>query len=244
MAGPPPAPPDPFDEMFATGRSRAAERTEFRPAVGTLGEESARAAQAPHRPPRSRPHSVIIFAIVATLAALASGGVGAWWVTSHEGQPRSAAARAKSPSPSASSSAAARPTAGSDAVAIAPALAGQPDVLGVAALLKSYFASINSHDFAEYSSLFVPQIRGSAQHFNDGYRSTTDSGATLVGLAPTGTDGLAATVTFTSRQNPADSPNHAGCDQWDVVLPLVRNGTGYLIARSPAGYQPSVHTCS
>ena len=128
-------------------------------------------------------------------------------------------------------------------MAIAPAAAGEPDAPGVAAFLKAYFNSINSHDFGAYSNLFVPQLRQSAQHFNAGYRSTTDSGATLAGLAATGPGSLAVTVTFTSRQNPAGSPNNAGCDIWDVVLPLDRTGTGYLITVSPAGYQPAVHAC-
>lgn len=194
---------------------------------------------------------MLLFAVVATVAALAAGGVGAWWITNHQPRLRPTAARSHSPSPSshssspsASPSVAVRPSAPSDAVAIAPAVTGNPDAQGVAAFLKTYFGSINSHNYGEYSALFIPELRGSVQHFNAAYLSTTDSGTTLTGLASTGTDSLAATVTFTSRQNPADSPNNAGCDKWDVVLSLDRVGTGYVITSSPAGYQPSVHACS
>ena len=39
---------------------------------------------------------------------------------------------------------------------------------------------------------------------------------------------------FTSHQNPADSPNHAACDIWGIVLSLTPTGSGYLITHSPA----------
>ena len=87
-------------------------------------------------------------------------------------------------------------------------------------------------------------MRESVQNFNAGYRTTTDSGDTLAGLSATGTDGLAATVTFTSQQRPADSPDHAACDKWNVVLFLTPADGGYLITHSPAGYHPSVHPCT
>jgi hypothetical protein len=187
----------------------------------------------------------MIFAVLATLAALATGGFGAWWISSHHAGPRSTSAGDRSRSPSPSSPVAPAPTAANDAVAIAPAVARNPAAQRAAALLKAYFGSINSHDYGAYSLLFIPEIRQSAEHFNAGYRSTTDSGATLVGLTSAGAQDLAATVTFTSRQNPADSPDHATCDKWNVVLTLssTGTGTGYLIARSPAGYLPTVHSC-
>jgi hypothetical protein len=193
----------------------------------------------------------MILAVLATLVSLAIGGLGAWWISSHHAGLRSTSAGDRSRSPRASSPVAPAPTAASDAVAIAPAVAGEPAAHRVAALLKAYFGSINSRDYSTFSLLFIPEIRGSVDHFNAGYRSTTDSGATLVGLASAGAQDLAATVTFTSRQNPADSPDHATCDRWNVVLTLTSTstststgaGTGYLIARSPAGYHPTVHAC-
>jgi hypothetical protein len=248
-----PVGPDPFGHLFATDSPPPVAQPEFRSAVGLVNDDVPRAARTADRPAHTRRRGVMIFATVAMVAVLAASGVGAWWVTSHRAPVRSAAAPSpsrpsqsrpsQSRSSSASPSATALPTAASDAVAIAPAVAGQPDAPGVAAFLKAYFRSINSHDFAAYTSLFVPQLRESAQHFNAGYQSTTDSGATLTGLTATGSGSLAATVTFLSRQNPADSPNNAGCDEWNVVLPLDRAGTGYLITLSPAGYQPAVHAC-
>jgi hypothetical protein len=152
--------------------------------------------------------------------------------------------RSKSPSPRASSRVTPPPAVGSNAVAIAPAVAGEPHAQQVAALLRAYFGSINSRDYGGYTRLFIPQMRESAQHFNAGYASTVDSGAMLDGLTATESQGLAATVTFTSRQNPADSPNHSACDKWTIVLPLTPAGGGYLITHSSASYHPTVQACA
>jgi hypothetical protein len=258
-----PAAPDPFDDPFAADQSRTAAMAEFLPAVGLMGEEARPLRRTPRRPPRTTGHGVMLFAALATVASLATGGLGAWWISSHHAGLRSTSAGDRSRSPSASSPGAAgptgapAPTAASDTVAIGPALAGDPVGPPVAALLKAYFGAINSHDYGTYSLLFIPAIRQSQDHFTAGYRSTIDSGATLVGLTSAGAQELAATVTFTSRQDPADSPDHAACDQWNVVFTLTSTGastgtgasagagagTGYLIARSPAGYQPTVHSC-
>ena len=255
-----PAAPDPFDGTFAADRPRTAAMAEFLPAVGLLGEQARPLRRTPRRPPRTTGHGVMLFAALATVASLATGGLGAWWISSHHAGLRSTSAGDRSRSPSASSpgtagpTGAPAPTAASDTVAIGPALAGDPVGPPVAALLKAYFGAINSHDYGTYSLLFIPAIRQSQDHFNAGYRSTIDSGATLVGLTSAGAQELAATVTFTSRQDPADSPDHAACDKWNVVFTLTSTGTGasagagagtgYLIARSPAGYQPTVHSCS
>lgn len=238
-----PAAPDLFGDMFAADRPRTAPLPEYLPATGLLTGESPRSRRTPHRSPRSAGRGVMIIAIVATMASLATGGVGAWWITNHHAGLRPTASRLQSPSAGASSPGTSRATPGSDAVAIAPALTGAPDARPVAALLTSYFGAINSHNFAEYSALFIPQIRGNAQHFSAGYRSTTDSGATLAGLSTDAAQDVAAAVTFTSHQKAADSPDNATCDQWTVVLSLERTGSGFLITRSPAGYHPSVHAC-
>ena len=181
-----------------------------------------------------------VYVVLATLALLAAGGLVTWQAVNHHGGLDSATARLHSSSPVASSPVASSrgtspPPAGDDAVAIAPAVAQNPLARQVAALLRNYFRSINRHDFEEYDGLFVPQLRGSVQNFNAGYRLTTDSGATLTALSATGPQDLAATVSFTSHQNPADSPDQAACDTWQVILSLTHVGDGYLIERSPPG---------
>jgi hypothetical protein len=237
-----------FGDLFAPDRPRAVPPIPYAPAEGLVPD---------YIPPsgRRRPggRGMTIFAIVTTIVVLAAGSAAAWRLISHRpglnaatAPPRSpsAASSAAASSAAASSSGVSRPPADRGTVAIAPAAARAPHVQQAAALLTAYFSSINSHDFEAYNGLFVPQIRGSLQHFNDGYASTTDSAATLVGLSAAGQQDLAATVTFTSRQNPADSPDHAACDTWTVVIPLTRAGAGYLIGRSPPGYRPSVRACA
>ena len=83
--------------------------------------------------------------------------------------------------------------------------------------LDSYFAAVNHREYLEYSSLFDRWHHLTRTEFDRGYRTTHDSSAVLVGLT-TSTDTLTATVTFTSHQAPAASPNHATCTTWRIVL--------------------------
>jgi hypothetical protein len=234
---------DPFGYLFDASGTPTAVTPELVPVAGLPSDDSTGPDGAPDRPARS-PGRLTILALVAAVALLITGSLVILRALHHNSQPNAAATRLQSPTPGRSSRGASRPAVGSDAVAIAPAAAGQPHTQQVAALLKTYFRSINSRDYVGYSRLFIPQMRESVQNFNAGYRTTTDSGATLADLSATGADGLAATVTFTSQQLPADSPDHASCDKWDVVLSLKPADGGYLITHSPAGYHPSVHPCA
>jgi hypothetical protein len=115
----------------------------------------------------------------------------------------------------------------------------------VIALLDRYFSAINQHDYAAYTRLLDPQAlqRSPASAFYAGDGSTTDSRETLTGLADTGSGEMAAAVTFTSAQQPVDSPDHSDCDAWSITLYLVSQGAGYLIALPPSGYQASFVSC-
>ena len=89
-------------------------------------------------------------------------------------------------------------------VTMAPGLSQAPDAAQVDGFLVSYFTAINAHDYQQYARLLVPARRAqlSAAAFAQGYGTTTDTGASLVGISPTGR-GVAATVTFTSGQRAA-----------------------------------------
>jgi hypothetical protein len=131
------------------------------------------------------------------------------------------------------------------AVAVAAAVgrnAARPQVI---ALLDRYFSAINQHDYAAYAQLLDAQAlqRSPASAFYTGDGSTADTGETLTGLADVSSGGLAAAVTFTSHQQPADSPDHSDCDNWSITLYLVPQGAGYLIGLPPAGYQGSFASC-
>ncbi len=55
---------------------------------------------------------------------------------------------------------------------------------------------------------------------------------------------LDVAVTFTSHQNPADSPNqHESCTDWKISLFLAPGGSGYLIDVPPPGYHASYTAC-
>ena len=132
-------------------------------------------------------------------------------------------------------------------MAVASGAADNPAAAQVTALVNSYFTAINAHDYSAYADLLDQQARrqNPKSTFDSGYRTTTDSAETLTSISGTGSGGLAASLTFTSRQSPADSIDHSSCDQWSITLFLVPDGSGYLIGTPPSssGYQASYQPC-
>ena len=196
-----------------------------------------------HRLPGRSRWLVVVAVAVVVIAGL--GGAAAFEVSHGHGRPAlrdgSAAAHSRTPRsapPSASGN-------GGTDVAVASAVAGHAALPRVMALLDRYFSAINQHDYAAYARLLDPQAlqRSPASAFYSGDGSTTDSGETLTGMADMSSGGVAAAVTFTSRQQPADSPDHSACDAWSITLYLVAQGNGYLIGPPPAGYQASYTSC-
>jgi hypothetical protein len=210
--------------------------------------------------PRRGGSSVLIGAAV--VLVLAAGG-GAYAVVSSltgnntgghpSGQPTSAAPTQPGSSglattPPASSTATASPSASpkksakASTVAVSPSAAANPAAARVRTLLEHYFAAINAHDYAAYSSLLDAQMRqqNPQSKFASGYATTRDSAETLTSIANTGGGGVAATVTFTSHQNPADSINNSSCTAWTITLYLQPQNGGYLIGAPPTDYR-SVH---
>jgi len=197
----------------------------------------------------------MVIAAVVAMAVLAAGGVAAWALIGHHA-PHPAAAPAVStsgigqsgsPTASAPRQASTTPTsqltAGSATVTIAPSAAQQSNAPQVAKFLETYFTAINTRDFGLDSSLFEPQLQPTRQQFSQGYRSTSDSDITLTDLSVTAT-GLAATVSFTSHQDPSDSPTNSSCTAWDITLYLQPQGSAYLIVSPPAGYHAHYSSCS
>ena len=157
--------------------------------------------------------------------------------------PRSPAAPSPSstaaPSPSVPAPGGAPPV-----VAMAPGLSQAPDAAQVNGFLVSYFTAINTHDYQQYARLLVPARRAqlSAAAFARGYGTTTDTGASLVGISRTGR-GVAATVTFTSEQRAAPGADVTGCTYWDITLYLQRQEGALLIGSPPAGYHAYHRSC-
>ncbi|MDX6333795.1 MAG: hypothetical protein QOG05_1135 [Streptosporangiaceae bacterium] len=126
-------------------------------------------------------------------------------------------------------------------MSIGPGLAGRADVRRVAALLDRYFAAVNDRDYQAYAHLFT-QRHLTPREFAWGYRTSHDSKAALVGTGRL-KGGLKATVTFTSHQDPAGSPDHSRCIDWRITLFLHRAGTAYRIGTPPPGYRAALHAC-
>lgn len=239
----------------------------YPPAPFTLGNPLSSANQviqpAPTAgPPRSGGRGKgLLFIAVAVIVVLAAGG-GAYALTSSLGKHQGAASPV---SPTASGSA---PAAGTAPVTSAPAtpssqhgtltpsptlslVAISPGVAASAArpqveeLLSHYFDGINTHSYQEYAGTLNPAQRAAQPRstFESGYSSTTDSDMTLTALSGNANDGPTATVTFTSRQSPAQSIDHSACNAWTLNFYLVRQGSGYLIGPAPSGYHPTYSDC-
>lgn len=202
-----------------------------------------------------------LFLVLAVVVVLAAGG-GAYALATKLGKHSTGQPNASSSSPAAGSTGGS-PTAGTGSptapasgsatpspslslVAVSPAVSGSAAEPQVETLLSHYFEGINTHSYAEYSATLNPaeQAKQTQSQFNSGYSSTTDSGMTLTGLSDTGSGGLTATVTFTSRQSPSQSVDKSACNAWTLNLYLVpQTGGGYLIGPAPSGYQPTFSDC-
>lgn len=129
-------------------------------------------------------------------------------------------------------------------VSMAPGVSQAPDAAQVNGFLVSYFTAINAHNYPRYAGLLIPARRAqlTAADFAQGYGTTTDTGASLVGISVTGHQ-VAATVTFTSQQRAAPGANVASCTYWDITLYLRTRAGGLLIGNPPAGYHAYHHSC-
>jgi hypothetical protein len=263
---------DPFSDRFAGGGPETVvSPARPAPAPVADGEWEDTASRLLYSPPGPHQagrtvagHRAQIISAALAAVALLAGLVTAWSAFGghHGADPgarlagrQTAATRQSSPpprspaAPSPSSTAAPSPTVpapGGTApvVAMAPGLSQAPDAAQVDGFLVSYFTAINGHDYQQYARLLVPARRAqlSAAAFARGYATTTDTGASLVGISRTGR-GVAATVTFTSEQRAAPGADVTGCTYWDITLYLQRQGSALLIGSPPAGYHAYHHSC-
>ena len=127
---------------------------------------------------------------------------------------------------------------------MAPGMSQAPDAAQVDGFMVSYFTAINAHDYQQYARLLIPARRDqlTAADFARGYGSTTDTGASIVGISATGPS-VAATVTFTSQQRAAPGTAVTGCTYWDITLYLRRQDGALLIATPPPAYHAYHHPC-
>jgi len=208
-----------------------------------------------YRPARTsgRGHRRTLFVAVVVVVVLAAGG-GAFALVSsspsgHPAAGPSARPATAAPSRVATTTAPATPTPSAavspGTVVVAAGAAANPAAPQVTALLNQYFNAINTRNYAEYSSLLDAQMRAADNpaSFAAGYMTTKDTAETLTSISSTGGGNLAATVSFTSQQSPADSIDQSPCNDWLLTLYLVPQGSGYVITAAPSGYQPTYSDC-
>jgi hypothetical protein len=210
---------------------------------------------------------MIMIAMVVTVGVLAAAVVGAVTQLRHDSRGPATAGRkavaathaaptpSSSPSPtsSPSSSASAPPsspragktTAPGITVTVSSAVAGNPAAPQVRDFLDRYFTAINEHDYQAYAELLDQTLARSQQAaFTSGFGSTTDSDAALDAISDDQATGvLAASVTFTSHQRPADSPDDSPCDDWAITLYLTPHAGSYVIVSPPSSYGATHHAC-
>jgi hypothetical protein len=115
---------------------------------------------------------------------------------------------------------------------VAPALAALPETASVTGVLTAYFTAINERDYPAYRATLVrrPGVAQTEADFRRRYRSTRDSDVRLLGLRSGEAGSWVASVAFTSRQDPVDSPDgRSTCLRWSIAFPLVPSGDDLLI---------------
>ena len=128
---------------------------------------------------------------------------------------------------------------------VAAAAASDPAEPAVVTFLDTYFMAINQHNYDEYVSLLDQQLQQgvSLSSFQSGFGTTTDSAETLTGISEMAAGEVAASVTFVSHQDAADSQTDSSCTDWGITLYLVPSGNGYVESSAPSGYNASYQAC-
>jgi hypothetical protein len=261
---------DPFGDLFEHSSGTDARPPDL---IGAAAADYRPwSAEPPYSPPGQPPgrRRNIVIAVLAAVVVLGAGGGAAFWVThrsqaklsaqqgqatptvpgSHgttgsSTQPLQSSTPSLTPTPTPSLTATATPTISGGLVSLAPGVSQDPDAARVDAFLLNYFAAINNHNFGNYLRLLdqTMQEQESAQSFRSGYRTTTDSAATLTAISQLSSGSVSAAVNFTSHQLPVDSPTHTACTNWSIVLYLHQQGSRYVIGPAPAGYQAVYSRC-
>jgi hypothetical protein len=253
---------EPFGDLFAGG-GRAAGGSPVRlapePEAGPEQEDTAsRLLYSPPGPQRRPPrHRAQLASAALAAVALVVGGFTAWAAfgpqqagpgaqlagrqTTAAHRPSPAPRRPAAPSPALPVPA---PGGAATVVTMAPGMSQAPDAAQVDGFLVSYFTAINAHDYQKYEQLLIPARRTllTAAAFARGYGTTTDTGASIVGISPTG-HGVAVTVIFTSQQRAAPGADVTTCTYWDITLYLQKQGGTLLIGNPPPGYHAYHRSC-
>jgi hypothetical protein len=127
-------------------------------------------------------------------------------------------------------------------VTLSQAAKASPTATQVQTLFNHYFNAINTRNYSEYASTLdaTMQANNPKSHFDSGYATTTDSSEVINSITDNGGGSLTANISFSSTQDPSDSVDNSSCNNWILNLPLVRQGSGYVLSTPPSGY--ATHT--
>jgi hypothetical protein len=130
-------------------------------------------------------------------------------------------------------------------VSAAAGLTGRSDLSLVLAFLDRYFSAINRHDYSAYQRLLGPQMRAQIprSRFDAQVATTADSDAVLTGIRHTQSQLIAASITFTSHQDLADSATDSRCTDWTITLYLQSAGSSFLMEVPPPSYSALSAAC-
>ena len=126
-------------------------------------------------------------------------------------------------------------TASSDPAPTTPPSAtpsGAADEQAVARTLSAYFTAINNRDYETAWRQLTPQEQarlGTEQQFAQGDATTQVSNMVIRAMTWRSPGVEVATVTFTSTQAPANSPDGSSCDNWSLVYTVVEAESSWRI---------------
>ncbi|MCW2934753.1 MAG: hypothetical protein JWM19_5715 [Actinomycetia bacterium] len=123
-------------------------------------------------------------------------------------------------------------------VTLSQAAKTSPTATQVQTLFNRYFNAINTRNYSEYTGTLdaTMQANSTQQHFDSGYASTKDSNEVINSITSNGDGSLTANVSFSSTQAPSNSVDNSSCNKWTLSLPLVPQGSGYVLSTPPSGY--------
>jgi hypothetical protein len=138
----------------------------------------------------------------------------------------------------------ARPTASTGPPA--PPASKTADEDAIARVLSTYYRAVNNKDYDVAWMQYTPQQQqriGSVEAYTAGEASSYVIGATLVGVSQQSSGVDLATVTFSTSQSPADSPDGQGCDSWSLVYTMVQVGGAWRIDKAAGAGGPLYRPC-
>ncbi|GAA4531288.1 hypothetical protein [Amycolatopsis samaneae] len=137
---------------------------------------------------------------------------------------------------------------GPDAVDLSPDAAAHPSQDAVRKTLQTYFSAINERDHTKWGTSVTRTLffEKPPAEWQDAFSTTKDGSIRVYRIEQGSTvTTLRALVGFTSTQSLDYAPNDAKatCLRWRMVMPLVRETTGYKVDKGSQNESPINEKC-